>query len=82
MICINDVPFSAQKSNFSINDGDTVISFSSKNIDELKSDLKFNLLKLQDWLHANKLFLNIVNIQSIHLSSASRIRKSENWSDP
>ena len=35
---------------------DTAISLSSKSIDDLQNDLNLDLLKLQDWLHANKAF--------------------------
>ena len=55
LIYINDLPFSLQKSHVSMYADDTVISPSSKSMDDLQNDLKVYILKLQDWLHANKL---------------------------
>ena len=84
LIYINDLPFSLQKSNVSMYADDTAISLSSKNIDELQNDLNLDLLRLQDWLNANKLSLNVVKTQSLVLGSAPnicKIRKIENRSD-
>ena len=78
LIYINDFPFSLQKSNLSMYADDTAISLSSKNIDELQNDLNLDLLKLQDWLHANKLSLNVVKTQSLVLGSGPNIRRIEN----
>ena len=47
---------------------DTAISLSSRNIDELQNDLNLGVLKLQDWLHAYKLSLNVVKIQCYAMS--------------
>ena len=55
----HDLPFSLQKSHVMYAD-DTAISLSSKSIGDLQNDLNLDLLKLQDWLHANKLSLNVV----------------------
>ena len=52
---------------------DTAISFSSKNIYDLQNDLNLDLLKLQDWLHANKLSLNVVKTQSLSIGSGRKI---------
>ena len=60
LIYINDLPFSLQKSHVSMYADDTTISISSKSIGDLQNDLNLDLLKLQDWLHANKLSLNVV----------------------
>ena len=78
LIYINDLPFSLQKSNVSMYADDTAISLSSKNIDELQNDLNLDLLKLQDWLHANKLSLNVVKTQSLVLGSGPNILRIEN----
>ena len=56
---------------------DTAISLSSKSIDDLQNDLNLDLLKLQDWLHANKLSLNVVKTQSRIIGSGPSIRKIE-----
>ena len=77
LIYINDLPFSLQKSHVSMYADDTAISLSSKNVDDLQNDLNLDLLKLQDWLHANKLSLNVVKTQSLIIGSGPNIRKIE-----
>ena len=42
LISINDLPFSLQKSNFSMYADDTAISLSSKSIDGLQNDLNLD----------------------------------------
>ena len=78
LLYINDLPFVLQKSYVSMNADDTAISLSSKNNDELQIDLFLDLLKLQDWLNANKPSLNVVKTQSLVLGSAPKIRRLEN----
>ena len=70
-----------QKSHVSIHADDTAISLSSKSIDDLQNDLNLDLLKLQDWLHANKLSLNVVKMQSLIIGSGPNIRKIESQPD-
>ena len=77
LIYINDLPFSLQKSHVSMYADDTAISLSSKSIGDLQNDLNLDLLKLQDWLHANKLSLNVVKTQSLVIGSGPNIRKIE-----
>ena len=77
LIYINDLPSSFQKSNVSMYADDTAISLSSKSIDALQNDLNLDLLKLQDWLHANTLSLNVVKTQSLIIGSGPNIRKIE-----
>ena len=60
LIYINDLPFSLQKSHVSMYADDTAISLSLKSIGDQQNDLDLDHLKLQDWLHANKLSLNVV----------------------
>ena len=60
---------------------DTAISLSSKGIDDMQNDLNLDLLRLQDWLHANKLSLNVVKTQSIIIGSGPNIRKIESQPD-
>ena len=81
LIYINDLPSSLQKSHVSMYADDTAISFSSKSIDDLQNDLNLDLLKLQDWLHANKLSLNVVKTQSLIIGSGPNIRKIESQPD-
>ena len=81
LIYINDLPSSLQKSHVSMYADDTVISLSSKSIDDLQNDLNLDLLKLQDWLHANKLSLNVVKTQSLIIGSGPNIRKIESQPD-
>ena len=81
LIYINDLPFSLQKSHVSMYADDTTISLSSKSIGDLQNDLNLDLLKLQDWLHANKLSLNVVKTQSLIIGSGPNIRKIESQPD-
>ena len=81
LIYINDLPFSLQKSHVSMYADDTTISLSSKSIGDLQNDLNLDLLKLQDWLHANKLSLNVVKTQSLIIGSGPNIRKIETQPD-
>ena len=81
LICINDLPFSLQNSHVSMYADDTAISLSSKNIDDLQNDLNLDLLSLHDWLHVNKLSLNVVKTQSLLIGSGPNIRKIENQPD-
>ena len=78
---INDLPFALQKSHVSMYADDMTISLSSKSIADLRNDLNLDLLKLQDWLHANKLSLNVVKTQSLIIGSGPNIRKIDNQSD-
>ena len=75
LIYINDLPFALQKSHVSMYAGDTTISLSSKGIADLQNDLNLDLLKLRDWLYANKLSLNVVKTQSLIIGSGPIIRK-------
>ena len=81
LIYINDLPFALQKSHVSMYADDTNISLSSKSIADLQNDLNLDLLKLQDWLHANKLSLNVVKTQSLIIGSGPNIRKIDRQSD-
>ena len=77
LIYINYLPFSKQNSHVSMYADDTAISLSSKNSDDLQNDLNLYLLSLQDWLHANKLSLNVVKMQSLIIGSGPNIHKIE-----
>ena len=73
----NYLPLSLQKSHVSMYADDTAYSLSSKSIDDLQNILNLDLLMLQDWLHANKLSLNVVKTQSLITGSGHNIRKIE-----
>ena len=75
LIYINDLPFSLQKPHVSMHAYDTTISISLKSIVDLQNDLNPDILKLQDWLHANKFSLNVVKTQSLIIGSGPNIRK-------
>ena len=60
---------------------DKAISLSSKSIDDLQSDLNLDILKLQDWLHANKLSLKVVKTQSLIIGSGPNLRRIEGKTD-
>ena len=81
LIYINDMPFFFQKSHVSMYADDATISLSSRSIADLQNDLNLDLLKLQDWLHANTLSLNVVKTQSLIICSGPNIRKVESQSD-
>ena len=44
---------------------DMTISHSSKYLSILEEDLNRDLVKLQNWLHGNKLSLNVIKTQSM-----------------
>ena len=81
LIYINELRFSLQKSHVRMYADDTAISLSSKSIGDLQNDLHLDLLKLQDWLHANKLSLNVVKTQSLIVGSGANIRKIKSQPD-
>ena len=81
LIYIYDLPFSLEKSHLSMYADDTAISHSSNSIDDLQNDLNLDLLKLQDWLHVNKLSLNAVKTQSLTIGSSPNIRRIEGQAD-
>ena len=56
---------------------DTAISHSSKCLSELQDDLNRDLVNLQNWLHGNKLSLNVVKTQSLIIGSRPNIQKIE-----
>ena len=56
---------------------DTAISHSSKCLSELQDDLNRNPVNLQNWLHGNKLSLNVIKTQSLIIGSRPNIKKIE-----
>ena len=45
-------------------------------------DLNCDLSSLQDWLHGNKLSLNVIKTQSLIVGSGPNIRKIQSQPDP
>ena len=60
---------------------DTTISHSSKSLAALQHDLNCDLSNLQDWLHGNKLSLNVIKTQSLIVGSGPNIRKIQGQPD-
>ena len=54
---------------------DTSISYSSKNIEDIKSVLDEELAMLNEWLQSNKLSLNVVKTQSMVVGSRPNLKK-------
>ena len=48
---------------------DDIISYSSKYISIRQEDLNRDLVKLQNWLHGNKLSLNVTKAHSLIIGS-------------
>ena len=81
LIYIKDLPLSLQKSHVSMYADVTAIWLSSEIVDDLLIGLNLDLLKLQDWLHANKLSLNVVKTQSLITGSGPDLRRIEGHTD-
>ena len=60
---------------------DTTISHSSMSLADLQHDLNCDLSNLQDWLHGNKLSLNVVKTLSLIVGSGPNIRKIQSQPD-
>ena len=81
LIYINDLPFSLEKAHVSMYADDTTISHSSKSLAALQHDLNCDLSNLQDWLHGNKLSLNVIKTQSLIIGSGPNIRRIQSQPD-
>ena len=60
---------------------DTAISHSSNCLSELQDELNGDLVNLQNWLHGNKLSLNVVKTHSLIIGSGPNIQKIEKWTE-
>ena len=60
---------------------DTTISHSSMSLAGLQHDLNCDLSNLQDWLHGNRLSLNVIKTQSLIVGSGPNIRKIQSQPD-
>ena len=56
---------------------DTPISHYSRCLSKLQDDLNQDLVNLQNWLHSNKIALNVVKTQSLTIGSRLNIQKVE-----
>ena len=65
LVYINDLPFCLNKRKVTMYADDTAISHSSRCLSKLQYDLNQDLVNLQNWLHGNKLSLNVVKTQSL-----------------
>ena len=74
---INDLPFCLNKGKVTMYADDTAISHSSRCLSKLQDDLNQDLVNLQNWLHGNKLSLNVVKTQSLIIGSRPNIQKIE-----
>ena len=81
LIYINDLPYSLEKAHVSMYADDTTISHSSLSLADLQHDLNCDLSNLQDWLHGNKLSLNVVKTQSLIVGSGPNIRRIQSQPD-
>ena len=81
LICTSNLPFPLQKSHVSMYADGTTISLSSKSIGDLQNDLNLDPLRLQDWLHENKLSSNVVKTQLLITGSGPNIRRIESQPD-
>ena len=78
---INDLPISLEKAHVSMYADVTTISHSSMSLADFQHDLNCDLSNLQDWLHGNKLSLNVVKTQSLIVGSDPNIRKIQSQPD-
>ena len=69
LIYINDLPFSLKNSEVVMYADDTIISYSSKDNDELNETLNSDLDSLKQWLEDNKLSLNVIKTQAMVIGS-------------
>ena len=77
LVYINDLPFCLNKGKVTMYADDTAISHSSRCLSKLQDDLNQDLVNLQNWLHGNKLSLNVVKTQSLIIGSRPNIQKIE-----
>ena len=75
LLYINDLPFALNQGNVTMYVDDTSISYSSKNIEDIKSVLDEELAMLNEWLQSNKLSLNVVKTQSMVVGSRPNLKK-------
>ena len=60
LLYINDLPFALKKAETNMHADDTIISYSSKTLDELHMVLNAELIDIEKWLQGNKSSFNVV----------------------
>ena len=71
-----------KKAHVSMYADDITISHSTKSLADLQHDLNCDLSNLQDWLHGNKVSLNVVKIQSLIVGLDPNIRRTQSQPIP
>ena len=69
LLYINDLPFALKKVETNMYADDSMISCSSKTLDELLRVLNAELIDIEKWLQGNKLSLNVVKTQAMIVQS-------------
>ena len=82
LIYINDLPFALKRAKATMYAGDTAISFSSDNIEEIDAVVNAELACLEKWLQGNKLSLDVIKTQTIILGSSKKLRKIDTSTAP
>ena len=77
LVYINDLTFCQDKGKVNMYADDTAITHSSRCHSKLQDDLNQDLVNLQNWLHGNRLSLNVVKTQSLIIGSRPNIQKIE-----
>ena len=75
LIYINDLPYCLKTSGATIYADDMTISYSSKSIGELNAMLNNDLHCLEEWLHGNKLTLNILKTEAMIVGSRPNLKR-------
>ena len=74
LIYVNDLPFSLQNSQVTMNADDTTI-YSAHKIDDINDNLNRDLNCLKQWLQGNKLSLNVIKTQAMVVGSRPNLKK-------
>ena len=75
LIYINDLPYCLKTSDVTIYADDTTISYFSKSIGELNAMLNNDLHYLEEWLHGNKLTLNVLKTEAMIVGSRPNLKR-------
>ena len=75
LLYTNDLPFALKKAETNMNADDTMISYSSKTLDELHMVLNAQPVDIEKWLQGNKLSLNVVNTQAMKVGYKQNVNK-------
>ena len=73
LLYINDLPFALKKAETNMYADDTMISYSSKTLDELHMVLNAELVDIEKWLQGNKLSLNFVKTRAMIVGSTQGV---------